>query len=926
MNYLNHTTSRSWASWLTACVMALFMPLHAAAGLSERYTKEHPLIILGEWEMAPYEYSNIYGVASGYHIDLLDLILNRLNIPHQYVMKDWQQSAEAFERGEGQLIFDPAGAYRDAPYYSSRTVVADYRLKLAYKKGHHAAHSADELAGKKVIIRSNDLMALSALDTASTHIVPEQHSAKNALAGLMADDYDYFLWAEESLRWKIKEMGLDDHIVMCNFESPAYEIHFASLDGELINELDDQYARIDQNGGFNTLRDKWFHPERIHNDTSPVAIYIAIGILLFSVVLWLLIRVIIKRLRKVSQQNADMENMMREALSMSNYGVMAYHVKLDRFSNLHGSTLPEQGLTLSEFIERIHPDDQHKVSQEMHKLIAGKGDTWEMDYQWNAAADGTPKWIFIHGHAIAEKDDSNHTQQIQCTVKDVTKEFEQERKDSDLANKYAQLFEATLVGMSYYDKDGRLVELNENMRTLCGFDEEGENFFRKASLFEVPLFKDDVDPKNPYHIHACQHMHYAEAGLDKYIEYRILPTYDENGELQYYVVTARDITDEREMYMKQYRHDKELQKANAMTTQYEMELRYLLKNCDMWVWRSDLQEQTIAFSRSLKKADYKETFQEFSDSLFANGKAETLKAFNNLEGSSDNFNVNVHFKHTPANPKEQWMSISGIPVFNDDGTLKGHFGILRDITSLIEVQEKLKQETSRAEDSGKLKSVFLANMTHEIRTPLNAIVGFSDLLQVIDDPQERKEFIRIIRNNCDMLIRLIDDIIEASNMNQKALTIEPVEVDFAVAFNDICQTLAQRVQEPGVQFIVNNPYKQLLTRVDKGRLQQVITNFTTNAVKYTHQGHIKVGYSYVDGGIRMYCEDTGAGIPKEKQSIVFERFVKLNDFVQGTGLGLSICKSIADRCGGRIGIDSEGEGKGSTFWIWVPCEAKEITE
>ena len=252
----------------------------------------------------------------------------------------------------------------------------------------------------------------------------------------------------------------------------------------------------------------------------------------------------------------------------------------------------------------------------------------------------------------------------------------------------------------------------------------------------------------------------------------------------------------------------------------------------------------------------------------------------------------------------------------------------------MEAQQKLKQETSRAEDSGRMKSAFLANMTHEIRTPLNAIVGFSDLLPVIDTQEERMEFIRIIRNNCDMLMRLINDILEASNMGQ-ALAIKPEEVDFATFFDDICQTLAQRVQEPGVEFIKDNPYEHYMTKLDKGRVQQILTNFVTNAVKYTSEGHIRVGYRVtpleaetavvpeIQGipdtpGLLIFCEDTGAGIPKDKQYSVFDRFVKLNDYVQGTGLGLSICKSIADRCGGRIGVFSEGEGKGTTFWLWIP--------
>jgi len=319
---------------------------------------------------------------------------------------------------------------------------------------------------------------------------------------------------------------------------------------------------------------------------------------------------------------------------------------------------------------------------------------------------------------------------------------------------------------------------------------------------------------------------------------------------------------------------------------------------------------------------------EYVDAMDDVEQQDSTSAMANKDIISKPFNVIHHFKRGLITDGPEWFAISGMPLHDKQGRLIGQFGVIRIITDLMEAQQRLKEETSRAEDSGRLKSAFLANMTHEIRTPLNAIVGFSDLLPVIDEPEERMEFIRIIRNNCDMLLRLINDILEASSMGQ-ALAIEPEEVDFAQVFDDICQTLAQRVQEPGVEFIKDNPYTTFRTVLDKGRVQQVLTNFTTNAVKYTHEGHIKVGYRQevraVGGaeprqGLYFYCEDTGAGIPKEKQPKVFERFVKLNDFVQGTGLGLSICQSIADRCGGEIGVSSEGEGHGSTFWFWIPCE------
>jgi signal transduction histidine kinase len=241
----------------------------------------------------------------------------------------------------------------------------------------------------------------------------------------------------------------------------------------------------------------------------------------------------------------------------------------------------------------------------------------------------------------------------------------------------------------------------------------------------------------------------------------------------------------------------------------------------------------------------------------------------------------------------------------------------------MQKQEALRRETERANDSGRMKSVFLANMTHEIRTPLNAIVGFTDLLQVVEAPEEKREMIRIIHNNCDMLLRLVDDILVLSKMDANNMVISPEELDFASEFDVICQPLEQRVSESSVQFVKENPCQSLVISIDKVRIQQVITNFVTNSIKNTREGHIRVGYRMEerDGkqGLYVYCEDTGVGIPQDQLKRIFERFVKLNDYIQGTGLGLPICRAIIEKCGGEIGVDSVVD-KGSTFWFWIPVE------
>ena len=523
---------------------------------------------------------------------------------------------------------------------------------------------------------------------------------------------------------------------------------------------------------------------------------------------------------------------------------------------------------------------------------------------WSAAWNG-----------IVEKQNGK-PQYIVYTIKDTTDEVNEERLIKNDMNKYKQMFDTNLIAMSFYDANGVLLDINKKMRELCEITDVYDLYFQKSILFSFPNLKGVYMPGSREVMYVCQHLNEPLLGINKYIEFRVRPVINDDDELVYYIVTSRDITAERNMYLEQRKHDQRLQTINDTIKHYEIQLSYLLEESLMYIWSYRPAENVINITRTPGKTEFTETFEDYIETIRPDARQQAMTEVQSAMQQGKSYTVILPFDRTPLDKEPTWYSVSGIPIFNKDGQLVEYFGLSRNITSLMEAQEKLRVETERANDSGRMKSMFLANMTHEIRTPLNAIVGFSDLLQTIDNEEDRREFIRIIRNNCDMLLRLINDILEASDMEKGPQDITLEHVDFAFAFNDICQTLAQRVQKPGVKFMRENPYETfMLADLDKGRVQQVITNFVTNAVKYTQQGHIKVGYQYENGQLYIFCEDTGAGIPKEKQAMVFDRFVKLNDFVQGTGLGLSICKSIAESCGGTIGLISDGEGKGSTFWM-----------
>ena len=904
----------------------------------DRYPEQKPLVVLTNRDFPPYEFLNEDGEPDGFLNELIKAILDKMEIPYILTTKENYQATYWFEKGEADLIVDPVFVPHQQPCYTSRSILDYYRLKVATNINATPIETLGQLKNaEKLVVGEYDHAGIKTLEELRPDSAFEMVSPKEAFRMLSSGERYYMLGGDEPLKWSIHQLGLTDSIVLSPLSIILGEFHFVAHDKELIDLIDDYYARMDQNGELYQIRQKWFNPEEAKNNMPYTVLFSTILLILFVIGLVYINRKLHKKEDHANRETEELHHMMQLALLQSDYDVMEYDLVNDKITNTHGNMLPEGGINFQQLQDHIYPDDREKILKNINLLKEGKLKTCELSMRWRSYKQENPdepRWIYITGHLLAEKDSSGQVRYLVSTLKDITHEHEEEEKARELTNRFEKIFETTLVAMSFYEKEGRLLALNTNMRKLSGYDEASDDsFFHTVRLQDAPIFKGDFDPSSPYHMHVCQHMYYPDLGIDRYIEVRILPTY-ENGELLYYVVTARDITAERAMYMELYNQEKELRVSNEKRPKYESELRYLLENSNMWVWNSSLTEKKLHFSRTLQENEFTLTFEEFINNIFEEQRALAMNAFRNMVGTDENFNITLHFRRSPVNPDPQWIAISGIPMHDEKGQLTGHFGIVRDVTELMEKQEKLRQETSRAEDSGKLKSVFLANMTHEIRTPLNAIVGFSDLLQVIDTTEERREFMRIIRNNCDMLIRLINDIIEASNMNRGPLSIEADDVDFAIAFNDICQTLAQRVQEPGVEFIVDNPYKSFPTHLDKGRLQQVITNFTTNAVKYTHEGHIKVGYRCEENkrsdngktstGIYMYCEDTGAGIPKDKHSSVFDRFVKLNDFVQGTGLGLSICKSIADRCGGHIGVTSEGEGHGSTFWIWIPCETSQL--
>ena len=476
------------------------------------------------------------------------------------------------------------------------------------------------------------------------------------------------------------------------------------------------------------------------------------------------------------------------------------------------------------------------------------------------------------------------------------------------------------AGVELYDKDGYLVDINDKELEIFGLSDKNEAL--GVNLFDNPNIPLEVKEKLRAKEDVNFSINYDFSKINQYVDSRrngiinlntkVTALYDSQNRFINYLFINIDTTET----------------TNAYTKIQEFENLFLLIG--------DYAKVGFAHFNVLTRDGYAQDtwYRNLGEKegtpmpqvigVYAHVVPEDQAVLKNFVGevkTGKATSLRKEVRVCRENGKYTWTSINVMvrDYRPQDGIIE-MLCINYDITPLKETEQKLIIARDKAEELDRLKSAFLANMSHEIRTPLNAIVGFSSLLAETDSRSERQEYIKIVQENNELLLQLISDILDLSKIEAGTFNFVYTNVDVNETCAEIIKSMSMKVSK-GVELIFEEPFPECYIYTDKNRFTQVISNFINNALKFTQQGSITLGYEQVSHQkIKFYVRDTGMGIPEEKQKSVFERFVKLNTFVQGTGLGLSICKSIVSQMGGEIGVDST-EGIGSCFWFTHPYHA-----
>ena len=471
------------------------------------------------------------------------------------------------------------------------------------------------------------------------------------------------------------------------------------------------------------------------------------------------------------------------------------------------------------------------------------------------------------------------------------------------------------LGLGVYDKDGYLKYANDTTLRMFGVtmkDIYNINIFDDPNITaeDKALLKQglNVSFETDYDFDLCENFYETPIkGIKKYFVTKVTIMRDPEGNRQGYLLACEDITvkkaQEREI-IESYKKIKATQK----------ELSLALNAGKLSSWNYNIKKGLFCkFDVHIENIE-KRSLQSIYESIHPDDRNKFMALLEAVAHKQKLPENRIILRVLENNATDySYSSFTYSAVEDEAGNVVVITFIQRDITEDIIYQQNLITAKNKAEEADKLKSTFLANMSHEIRTPLNAIVGFSELLTETDDAEEKFEYKQLIETNSEILLKLIGDILDLSKIEVGSIDINRQKLNLCQLCDELYRSFQQRIKNPKVILKLINPYTKCVANFDKYRFMQIFTNFATNAIKYTPQGEIVMGYECMPGQVRIYVKDSGIGIPEEKKNRIFSRFEKLDTFAQGTGLGLSICKAIADATGGEVGFKSKAN-IGSEFW------------
>ena len=918
-------------------ILALLVACHLSLGITHAqqnkdsivvYNDKRPLIYEDAWNLWPYVFLNENGEPDGYNIDLLKMIFKELDIPYEIRLRPTLEAQKDLKEHKSDLMLrmDADFARHNSSY--GRTIVQIFTHSLVKPKGQAVnARNGKELSRYPVIVHDKSFSHYKLMENGWAKEIIPYDDMKEAIQNVSTENNGIILWNSMSLKWLMTKYHTDN-LEIIPFDFPYGEYKFFANDQHLLNQLDSVYSILRSNDRLTAIQNKWFYPERQETgipswiwDMVKFFTILAVGILVYYTFFKIRER---KMTQKINKENQRLSLIMKT----SNVMFCTYNVSSQYFTVMDSSGHAERSYSLLEYSHRFDPNDFTNLTDGLRNVIEGKSETVTIqlkEYE-NNLIDSNNYTVTL---SVLRRDKHKRPSIIIILKTDTTQDRMRQALIKESMLRYQSLFNSALVDMVYYDADGYISDMNTKALSLIGVDNE-EIRRRKISLRDVLGMKDlDIDKFEYFYATQLYKSPNDNRTLNKllgkdqlYYELQVMPIYDKFGNRIGFFGTGRNVTESANSYRKLKENSKKLQIVKDNVSTYVHNIDYVLSVGGISLVNYRLDTHTLTVYSEIGHEKYSLTQTRALAFVDSSSEKQALRVLNKMDNRQTG-SIIVDVKTCIRRRKDRLplhLQFNFVPTIVD-GEITEYFGLIRDISEIKAVEEKLAEESVRAQEVETVKNAFLHNMSHEIRTPLNTVVGFSELFEMEHSPEDEAVFINEIKENSASLLKLINDILFLSRLDAGMITLSPQPVDFASIFAGRCSSVWDNHKQPGVEYIVQSPYNRLVVEIDEPNVSMIINKIITNAIQHTKSGSVLARYEYIADRLLVSVEDTGSGIKKENLENIFGRFVTGAN--NGAGLGLSICHELVQYMGGNIELTST-EGKGTTVWFSIPCKMVEM--
>ena len=941
MSITKHLKPSNWQR-LSLLLFVAFLSLTTMAAKSDStrvYTEQNPLVYEDAWDLWPYAFFNDNGEPDGFNIDLIRLIMKELNIPYIIKLRPQQQAFEDLRDRKSDLMLGLAVGFHDQYGLYGNNAITLFTQSVAAPKGKPTDIKTFRDLGKegiKVIVNPNSMSYHLMIDYGWEKNAIPSSDLREVIQQVSAHEDGQIVWNTLSLKWLMNRYHIDN-LQLTPVNMPHGEYKFMSNDQQLLDRLDEAYTKLYTADKITPLQDKWFYPERLKPET-PQWIWYALGIALLLIVFASAYAISYRiQSNKLNRQNLMRNRRLALILQTSQVRIWTYDIVKDQFAWRNDNGQVAYTYSMEEFSQRYSPEDSARLKTALNRLAKGTKADQDEELTLSLRAkdveggdtDLRDYYIVL---SVLRRDKEGKPTVIIGTKKDVTKESQHKRDEDDRALRYWSIFYTPIVGIMYFDKEGKIVNINPKACEMFRCEAE-EIIAEKASIRDIlgigDINLESLDGFYATHIIDLDKIPDEERMIKSikakgklYNEFKLMTVYDDSEELLGIFAFARDITTLVSGIDQEQERQREINEVTGVLDHYGNAIDTTIGDTDIRFVRYSPGSHTLTIYNGTDKIQHRLTQTRCMALVGENSKRAAMRLLTDMDDRADKLiehNIQTALRAKGGNTLTLYFKLK--PNYDKDGNVKEYLGLLRDISELMAIERQMAIETAKVQEVENTKNSFVKNMVQDIKEPMNTVMGYVSQIGEKAPTDNEEELCLGIAQNADYLLHLIDNILYLSRLEARMVDIKKEPCNFAEIFEEQCATGWMKYKNAETRYIVENPYEQLTIDIDAGNLGQAIAQIAANAAQHTKSGVVKARYDYIGRRLIISIDDTGEGIPAEQLDKIKQE--QPGGAHTTKGLGLAITKELISQMEGTLEIMSE-EGSGTTVYITIPCHASVV--